>query len=149
MDSLVSVDDVDWGVVDSPELGEVVASGMSTITSRFSLLNPWLSPVSMVCVPQIVVESPTSYEAAVGSKDACPAADWVVPRLPQESQVFQCRLCSYRPTGCRRTIILIPWMCSRCMQLHRGTTDISRVSPISTPNALSKPGSPVHRQPVI
>ena len=73
--------DMDRGVVDSPELSEVVASGMSTITSRFSPLNPRLSPVSLISVPQNVVKSPTSYEAPVGSKDVCPAADRVVPLL--------------------------------------------------------------------
>ena len=55
MDSPVSAIDVDQGVVDSPELGEVVASGMSTITSRFSPLNHRLSPVSMLSIPQIVL----------------------------------------------------------------------------------------------
>ena len=89
VDSPVSAIDVDWGVVDSLELGEVIPSGMSTIMSRFSSLNPQLSPVSMISVPQIVVESPTSYEAPVGSKDVCPAADRVVPLLPLESQVSQ------------------------------------------------------------
>ena len=75
MDSPVSVVDVHRGVVDSPELGEVVASGMSTITSRFSPLSPRLSP--------------TSYEAPVDSKDVCPAADRVVPLLTHESLVSQ------------------------------------------------------------
>ena len=85
--SLVSAVDVDRGVVDSPELGEVVALGMSTI--RFLPLNPRQSPVSVLSVPQIVFESLTSYEALVGSKDVCPAADWVLLFLPQESQVSQ------------------------------------------------------------
>ena len=47
MGSLVSVIVVDQGVVNSTELGKVAASGMSTITSRFSPLNPQQSPVSM------------------------------------------------------------------------------------------------------
>ena len=37
------------------------------IMSQFSPLNPRLSPVSMISIPQIVVESPTSYEAPVDS----------------------------------------------------------------------------------
>ena len=77
------------GVVRSPELGEVVVSVMSTITSRFSPLNPQKSPVSMVSVDQGVVESPTSYKAPVVSMDASPAADRVVTLIPQESQVSQ------------------------------------------------------------
>ena len=87
MGSLVSAVDVDRGVVDSPELGEVVALGMSTI--RFLPLIPRQSPVSVLSVPQIVFESPTSYEVPVGSKDVCPAADRVVLLLPQELQVSQ------------------------------------------------------------
>ena len=62
---------------------------MSTITSRFSPLNPQQSPVSMLSVAQVVVESPTSYEAPVGSMVVCLAADQVVTLLPQESQVSQ------------------------------------------------------------
>ena len=69
--------------------GEVVASGMSTITSRFPPLNPPQSPVSMLSVPEVVINSPTSYEAQVGLKDVCPAADRVMPLLNQESQVSQ------------------------------------------------------------
>ena len=36
---------------------------------------------------QVVVESPTEYEAPVGSMDVSPAADRVVQFLPLESQV--------------------------------------------------------------
>ena len=89
MGSPVSAVVVDRGVVNSPELGEVVALGMSTITSRFSPLNPQQSPVSMLSVPQVVVKSATSYEAPMGSNDVCLAADWVLPLLHQESQVSQ------------------------------------------------------------
>ena len=53
----------------SPEFGEVVALDMSTITSRFSPLNPRQSPVAMLSVEQAVDESPTAYEAPVGSMD--------------------------------------------------------------------------------
>ena len=74
-------------MVDPPELGEVVVSGMSTTTSRFSPINPRRSPVSSV--PHIFVESPTSYKAPVGFKDECPAVDRAGPLLPQESQVSQ------------------------------------------------------------
>ena len=45
--SPVSAVIVDWGVVGSPELSEAVASNMSTITSRFSPLDPQQSPVSI------------------------------------------------------------------------------------------------------
>ena len=72
--SPVSAVIVDRGIVGSQELGD-----MSTITSRFSPLNPQQSPVSMLSVAQVVVESPT----------LCLAADRVVTLLPQESQVSQ------------------------------------------------------------
>ena len=39
----MSAVDVDWGVVDSHELGEVVASGMSTITRYFPSVTPILT----------------------------------------------------------------------------------------------------------
>ena len=80
---------MDQGVVGSPEVGEVVASDISTITSRFLPLNPQQSPVSMLSGAQVVVESPTSFEVPVGSMDVCPAADRVVTLLPQESQMSQ------------------------------------------------------------
>ena len=67
MGSPVSVVVVDRSVMKSPGLGEVVASGMSTITSRFSMLNPPQSPVSMSLEPQVAVESPMSYAVQVGS----------------------------------------------------------------------------------
>ena len=73
----------------SPELGEVVVSDMSTITNRFSPLNPQKSQVSMLSVDQVVVESATSYEAPVVSMDVSQAADRVVTIIPQESQVSQ------------------------------------------------------------
>ena len=43
----------------------------------------------MLSVEQVVIESPMSYEAPVGSVDVCPAADRVGTLLPQESQVSQ------------------------------------------------------------
>ena len=57
--------------------GEVVASDLSTITSRISPLNPQQSPVP-VSVVLVVVESLTSYEAPVGVMDVCLASDQVV-----------------------------------------------------------------------
>ena len=83
----MSTVDMDRDVVDPPELGEVVVLGMATTTSRFSPLSPRRSPVSSI--PHIVVESPTSYEAPVGLKDVCLAADLAGPLLPHESQVSQ------------------------------------------------------------
>ena len=113
------------GVVDSPELGEVVASGMSTKTSRFSPLNPRLSPVSMIGVPQIVVESPTSYEVPVDSKDVCLTADRVVPNQVWADNDFD-------------TMDVFPMYAVS----PRNDGYFPHVSPISTPNALSKPVTP-------
>ena len=150
MDTPVSAVDVDQVVVDSPELGEVVASGLSTITSRFSPLSPRLSPVSMISVLQIVVEPPTSYEPPVGSKDVCPAADRVVPLLPQESQVSQLSSVQLSSNRVRAnydidTMDVFPTYAVS----PRNDGYVPSVSPISTPNALSKPGSPCGFEPVV
>ena len=60
---------------------------MSTITSRFSPLKPPVVPVSMEGVDQVVVESPTSYDAPVAALDMASVADQLDSRNPQESQV--------------------------------------------------------------
>ena len=96
----------------------------------------------MLSVPQIVVESPTSYEAPVGSKDVCPAADRVVPLLPQESQVSQLSSVQLSPIRVRADYdfdsmyVLLMYAGS-----PRNDGYFPSVSPISPPNALSKPGS--------
>ena len=147
MGSPVSAVDVDRGVLDSPELNEVVASGMCTITSWFSPLNPRQSPVSVLSVLQIVIESPTANEAPVGSKDMCPAADQVVPLLPQESQVpVRSQLSSVQlsPNQVREdydfnTMDVFPVYTVS----PRNDGYFPSVAPISSPNALSPLGSPV------
>ena len=53
----------------------------SSVTSRCLPLNPQQSPVSMLSVAQVVVESLTSYEA--------PSGDRAVILLLQESQMSQ------------------------------------------------------------
>ena len=60
---------------------------MSTITSRFSPLKPPGSLVSMESVDQVVVQSPTSYDAPVVPLDISPVADHLATCNPQESQV--------------------------------------------------------------
>ena len=80
MDSPVPAVNMDRDVVDPPELGEVVVPGMAMTTSRFFPLSHRRSPVSSV--PQILVESPTSYEAPVGFRDECPVADRAGPFPP-------------------------------------------------------------------
>ena len=76
----------DWGVVSSEELGEVVSPDISSmLTSRFQPLNPRQSPVAMSSEEQVVVESPTQYEAPVESLDVSPAADRQL--IPLESLV--------------------------------------------------------------
>ena len=60
---------------------------MSTITSRFSSLNPRVSLVSMERVDRVVVELPTSDVAPGGHLAISPATDQFTPLNPQESQV--------------------------------------------------------------
>ena len=55
----------------------------------------------MISIPQIVVESLASYKAPVGSKDMCPAADQVVPLLPQESQASRLSFVQLSPNQAR------------------------------------------------
>ena len=129
------------GVCGRSELGEAVASGMSTITSRFSSLNPQLSPVSMLSIPQIVVKSPTSYEAPIGSKDVCPAADWVVTSgvscVPVVIGAVVAQLgAAYYDFD---TMDVFPMYAVS----PRNDGYFPSVIPISPPNALSKSGSPV------
>ena len=63
---VVLVYSVPVGVVVSLELDvAVMDSDRSTIMSWFSPLNPPGSPISMVSVDQVVVESPTSHDAPV------------------------------------------------------------------------------------
>ena len=131
-------------MVDSPELGEVVALGMSTITSRFSPLNLRQSPVSVLSVPQIVVESPTSYEAPMGSKNVCPAADQVVRLLPQESQVSQLLSVQLSPNRVRENYDFDTMdVFSVYTVSSRNDKYFPSLSPIMSPNALSTLGSPV------
>ena len=102
---------------------EVVVSGMATTTSQFLPLSPRRSPVSSV--PQIVVESPTSYEAPMGFTDECPAADRAGPFLPQESQV--------REDYNFDTIDVLPMYAVS----PRNDGYFPSVSPISSPNAMN------------
>ena len=126
------------------ELGEVVASGMSTTTSRFSPLSPRLSPVSMISVPQIVVDSPMLYEAPVDSKDVCPAADRVAPLLPHESQLSQLSSVQLSPNQVRADYDFdIMDVFPMYAVSPRNERYFPSVSPITTMNALSKPCSPV------
>ena len=88
------------GVVESPELdAAAVCPDMSTITSRFSPLNPLLSPMFMENVDQMIVESPTSYDAPVVDLEISPMADHFAPLIPQESQVSH--LSSVQPNRVR------------------------------------------------
>ena len=135
MDSPVLVVDMDQDVVDPLELGEVVGSGMSMTTSRFSPLIPRRSPVSSV--PQIVVESPTSYEAPVGFTDECPAAGRAGLFLPQESQVSQLSSVQLSPNQVQEdydfdTIVFPMYAVS-----PRKDGYFPSVSPISSPNAMN------------
>ena len=59
--------------MESPEFDAVVVpSDMSTIMSRFSSLNPRVSPVSTECVDRVVVESPVSNDVPIVELDMLP-----------------------------------------------------------------------------
>ena len=68
--SPVSSGIVDRGVVSSEELGEVVPSDISTLTSRFQPLNPRQSPVPMSSEEQVVVDEYFPDTSPVTSLDA-------------------------------------------------------------------------------
>ena len=88
-------------------------------TSRFSPLKPPVSPESMEGVDQVVVESPTSYDAPVAALD--------MASVTLRSRRCQC-IC--RPIGCERTLILALWMSSPCLRCPQKLTDIYPASPL-------------------
>ena len=60
-------------VMESPEFDAVVVlSDMLIITSRFSPFNPWVTPVSMESVDQLVVESLVSDDLHIVELDMLP-----------------------------------------------------------------------------
>ena len=78
-------DVVDRGIVASPEFDVAVMDlDMSTIASRFSPFNPPGSPVYLVSVDQVVVESPTSYDVPVVPLEISPFTDNLTTLNPQE-----------------------------------------------------------------
>ena len=88
----VSADVVDRGVVVSTEHdAAVIDSDMSTIISRFLPLKPLGSPVSMMSVDKLVVESMMSYDELVVHLEIHPVADHLVTLNPHESQVILTR----------------------------------------------------------
>ena len=60
-----------------------MSSDMSTITSRFSPLNPRVSPVSMEIVDRVIVESPVSDVALVVDLCMFPVTNQSAPLNPQ------------------------------------------------------------------
>ena len=79
----VSAEVVDRGIVESPELG----SDMSTIMSRFSPLKSPVSPIFMEGVDQVVIESPTPYDAPVADLDMASVTAQLETCNLQETQV--------------------------------------------------------------
>ena len=69
------------------ESGEVVLPDIPITLSQFRPLNPRHSPVAKFSEEQVVVESPTKYEAPVESLDISPTADGMVKIYPLQSQV--------------------------------------------------------------
>ena len=89
----------------------------------------------MSSVPQIVVESLTSYEAAVGFTDECPAADRAGPLLPsvQLSPNWVWEDYDFDTIDVFPMYVVSP----------RNDGYFPSVSPISSPNAMNIPDSPV------
>ena len=113
-------------VVESPEFG----LDMSTIAFRFSPLRPPVSPTSLEGVDQVVVESPTPYNA--------PVLLWIYPRSQNNWRLVTlrsrrshlCRQCNCRPIGCVRILVLALWMYSPCLQCSQKPMDIYPTSPL-------------------
>ena len=78
---------VDREGVSLVESGEVVPPDIPPTLSQFEPLNPRQSLVAMSSEGQVVVKSPITYEAPVGSLDISPAADGMVKSYPVQSQV--------------------------------------------------------------
>ena len=74
--------------MESPEFyAVVVPSDMSSIMSRFSPLNPRLSPVSTASVDRVVVESQVSDDVPIIELDMLPDVSQFALLNPQRSQV--------------------------------------------------------------
>ena len=74
--------------MESPEFDAVVVpSDMPTITSRFSPLNPRVSPVSTESVDRVVVESPVSDDVPIVELDMLPDVSQFALLITQGSQV--------------------------------------------------------------
>ena len=107
------------------ESGEVVPPDIPITLSPFEPLNPRQSPVAMSSEEQVVAESPTTYEAPVGSMDISPAANGMVKIYPLQSQVFALSSVQWSPK-CGRTSPMILWMFFRCFKCLSIMLDISR-----------------------
>ena len=111
--------------------------------SRFSPLNPPGSPVSMVSVDQVVVESPTSYDAPVVPLEISPVADHLATLNPQESQVSRLSSVQLSPNRvCEdlyNTLDVFP------MFTVSPRTDgyLPCVSPVTSPSSPVPPAAPL------
>ena len=104
--------------------GEVVPPDIPIMLSQFQKLNSRQSPVVMSSEEQGVVESPTKYEAPVGSRDISPAADGMAKMYPLLSQVSALSSGQWSPNRVRRISPMIPWMFFRCFKCLRIILDI-------------------------
>ena len=132
----------------SEELGEVVPPHISTWTSRFRLLNPRQSPVPMSSEEQVVVESPTQYEAPVESLDVSPAADKQL--LPLESQVSLISSVQLLPNRVREDFTYDTLDVFPVFQVSQKADGyFPDTSPVMSPDARSIPSSQVAPAPVL
>ena len=126
------------------EFGEDVPPDISMMTSRFQPLNPRQSPAAMSSEEQVVVESPTKYEAPVGSLDVSPAADIVVKLLRLQSQVS---VLASRPIECVRISLTTPWIFSRHVTSHVTGCPEHTATPVPDELLLLPMPVPMRQQP--
>ena len=123
-------------VVESPEFDAgVVSSDMSTITSRFSPLNPRMSLVSKEIMDRVVVESPLSDVMPVVDLDMFPVTNQSAPLDPQGSQVSHLSSVQLSPNRVRLdfdldTIDVFPVFVAS----PRSGRYLPLISPISSPD---------------
>ena len=99
----------------------------------------------MSSVEQIVVESPTKYEATVGFMDVSPAADGVVQILPLQSQVSVLSSVQLSPNRVRENVTYDTLDIFPVFQDNPRYFDDT--SPVMSPDSRNIPSSPVALAP--
>ena len=115
--------------MESPEFdAAVVSSDMLTITSRFSTLNPQVSPISTEIVDRVVVESPVSDVAPVVDSDMLPVRAGSRRSALRGRRCRTCRRCNCHLIGCDWTLTWMLSICSLCLRRLRDPACIPSVT---------------------